>query len=191
MINLCLVSIARFEVAMTLGGPIWPCERPRFSCEYLPGMILEAKAGEELSQIRALFLEYAASLDFSLCFQDFQQELDTLPAKYAPPGGVLLLAVEKPGEAAGCVAVRPLGNGECEMKRLYVRPEFRGAGIGRQLVQAALEWARARGYQAMKLDTVQGKMDAAIGLYRSLGFVECAPYYQSPMENSLFFTRKL
>lgn len=154
-------------------------------------MILEARAGEQLSQVRALFLEYAASLDFSLCFQNFQQELDTLPGKYAPPRGVLLLAVEKPGEPAGCVGVRPLGDDECEMKRLYVRPAVRGTGLGRRLVSAALEWALTRQYRAMKLDTVPGKMDAAIRLYRSLGFVECAPYYENPVEGSLFFTRKL
>ncbi len=154
-------------------------------------MILGARSREELSQVRALLLEYAASLNFSLCFQDFQQELDTLPGKYAPPDGLLLLAVEKPREPAGCVAVRPLGNDECEMKRLYVRPAFRGAGVGRQLVQAALEWALPRHYRAMKLDTVRGTMSAAIGLYRSLGFVECAPYYESPIKGSLFFVRKL
>lgn len=154
-------------------------------------MILEARTAEERSQVRGLFLEYAASLDFSLCFQDFQREMDTLPGKYAPPGGVLLLAVKKPGEPAGCVAVRPLGSSECEMKRLYVRPAFRGTGVGRQLVQAALEWALARDYRAMKLNTLRGTMDAAIRLYRSLGFVECAPYSESPAKGSLFFTRTL
>lgn len=154
-------------------------------------MILEVCAEEELGQVRALFLEYAASLDFSLCFQNFQQELETLPGKYAPPRGVLLLAVEKPGEAAGCVAVRPLGSDECEMKRLYVRPAFRGAGTGRRLVEAALKWALARQYRAMKLDTIPGKMNAAIRLYRSLGFVECAPYCKGPAECSLFLTHTL
>jgi putative acetyltransferase len=151
-------------------------------------MIQEATSEEEISQARALFLEYAASLGFSLCFQNFQQELDTLPGKYSPPDGVLLLAVGKPGEPAGCVAVRPLGESECEMKRLYVRPDHRGAGTGRELVEAAIAWARQRGYRAMKLDTVPGKMDAAIGLYRRLGFVECAPYYKTPVKGSLFFT---
>lgn len=154
-------------------------------------MIFEAGSLEEISQVRTLFLEYAASLDFSLCFQSFQQELDTLPGKYAPPGGVLLLATGAAGEPAGCVAVRPLGGDECEMKRLYVRPSFRGTGTGRQLVEAALAWARAHGYRAIKLDTVPGKMDAAIRLYRSLGFAECAPYYESPVECSLFFTLAL
>jgi len=154
-------------------------------------MILEASSPEEISQVRALFLEYAASLDFSLCFQNFQQELDTLPGKYSPPGGVLLMASGKPGEPAGCVAVRPLEEGACEMKRLYVRPSFRGTGTGRELAEAAVAWARKRRYRAMKLDTVPGKMDAAIRLYRDLGFVECAPYYETPVEGSVFFTLQL
>jgi putative acetyltransferase len=154
-------------------------------------MILEAISAEEISQARSLFLEYAASLGFSLCFQNFQQELDTLPGKYSPPEGVLLLAAGKPGETAGCVAVRPLGDGSCEMKRLYVRPAYRGAGTGRELVEAAMEWARRRGYRAMRLDTVPGKMDAAIGLYRRLGFVECATYYDTPVQGTLFFTLAL
>jgi putative acetyltransferase len=154
-------------------------------------MIGEAGSPEEIGQVRALFLEYAASLDFSLCFQSFEQELDTLPGKYSPPCGVLLLATGETGEPAGCVAVRPLTEDECEMKRLYVRPSFRGTGTGRQLVEAALAWARAQGYRAIKLDTVPGKMDAAIRLYRSLGFVECAPYYESPVECSLFLSLAL
>jgi GNAT superfamily N-acetyltransferase len=150
-------------------------------------MIREARSPEQISQVRALFLEYAAALDFSLCFQNFQQELDTLPGKYSPPDGVLLLAGETSGGSVGCIGVRPLGDGACEMKRLYVRPSHRGSGTGRELVEAALAWARARGYGAMMLDTVPGKMDAAIRLYRDLGFVECAPYYDTPVEGSLFF----
>ncbi|MDE3135456.1 MAG: GNAT family N-acetyltransferase [Acidobacteriota bacterium] len=151
-------------------------------------MILEAISADEISQARSLFLEYAASLDFSLCFENFQQEVDALPGKYSPPNGVLLLAAGKPGEPAGCIAVRPLGNGVCEMKRLYVRPAFRGTGTGRELVEAAVAWARAQGYSAMKLDTVPGRMDAAIALYRRLGFVECPPYYETAVEGTLFFT---
>ena len=154
-------------------------------------MILEANSPEKIAQARALFLEYASSLGFSLCFQNFQQELDTLPGKYAPPDGVLLLAVEETGEAAGCVAVRPLDDEACEMKRLYLRPSSRGTGTGRELVETAVAWARRRGYHVMKLDTVPGKMDAAIRLYRSLGFMECAPYYETPIEGSLFFTLAL
>lgn len=154
-------------------------------------MILEALSPEKIDQARALFLEYAGSLGFSLCFQNFRQELDTLPGKYAPPDGVLLLAEGKPGEAAGCVAVRPLGNGACEMKRLYVRPAYRSTGTGRELVEAAVAWARMRSYRAMKLDTIPGRMDAAIRLYRNLGFVECPPYYETPIAGSLFFSRAL
>ena len=154
-------------------------------------MILEASSPEEISQVRRLFLEYAASLGFSLCLQNFQQEVDALPGKYSPPDGVLLLAAGNSGEPAGCVGVRPLDDNACEMKRLYVRPSSRGAGTGRRLVEAAVAWARTRRYRAMKLDTVPGRMDAAILLYRSLGFVECAPYYETPIEGSLFFTLAL
>ena len=154
-------------------------------------MISEVQSPGEIAEVRALFLEYAASLGFSLCFQNFQQELDTLPGKYSPPDGVLLLATDTSGEPAGCIGVRPLGACECEMKRLYVRPSHRSAGTGKELVEAALAWASARGYSAMKLDTVPGKMDAAIRLYRSLGFLECPPYYETPIEGSLLFTRAL
>jgi putative acetyltransferase len=154
-------------------------------------VIVEATSPEQIGHVRELFLEYAASLDFSLCFQDFRQEVDTLPGKYLPPDGLLLLAAEESGEPAGCIAVRPLGDGECEMKRLYVRPSCRGTGTGRELVEAAVAWARGRGYRAMKLDTIPGKMDAAIRLYRSFGFVECTPYYKTPVEGSLFFNLAL
>lgn len=154
-------------------------------------MIFEASSPEQVSQVRSLFLEYAASLDFSLCFQNFQQEVDTLPGKYSPPDGLLLLAAGESGEPTGCIAVRPLGDGECEMKRLYVRPGCRGTGTGRELVEAAVRWASRRRYRAMKLDTIPGKMDAAIRLYRTFGFVECAPYYETPVEGSLFFTLAL
>lgn len=154
-------------------------------------MIFEASSPEQIGQVRSLFLEYAESLGFSLCFQNFQEEVETLPGKYSPPEGLLLLAKGKTGEPASCVAVRPLIDNACEMKRLYVRPSSRGAGMGRRLVEAAIAWARTRHYRAMNLDTVPGRMDAAIGLYRSLGFVECSPYYDTPVEGTLFFTLAL
>ena len=154
-------------------------------------MISEAISPGEIGQVRTLFLEYAASLDFSLCFQNFQEEVDTLPGKYSPPDGLLLVAAGEAGEPAGCIAVRPLGDGACEMKRLYVRSSCRGTGTGRKLVEAAVAWARRRGYRAMKLDTIPGKMDAAIRLYLSFGFVECPPYYETPVKGSLFFTLAL
>jgi len=153
--------------------------------------ISQARLPDEIAEVRALFLEYAASLGFSLCFQNFQQELDTLPGNYSHPDGVLLLATETSAGSVGCIGVRPLGADACEMKRLYVRPSHRGSGTGRELVEAALAWARARGYAAMKLDTVPGRMDAAIRMYRRLGFVECPPYYETPVEGTLFFTRAL
>ena len=137
-------------------------------------------AGPELEEIRALFLEYAGQLGFSLCFQGFDAELAGLPGAYAPPGGALLLA---PGQ--GCVALRPLDPATAELKRLYVRPAARGAGLGRRLTLAAIAEARERGHQKLVLDTVAGQMDAAISMYRALGFREIAPYTKNPVPGAL------
>ena len=126
---------------------------------------------------RDLFFEYAESLDVSLCFQGFDEELATLPGSYAPPRGGLWLA-KQGGQAAGCVAMRPLDERRCEMKRLYVRPEFRGTGLGRRLAECAIGFARSCGYRSMVLDTLPD-MEAARALYRSLGFTPCAPYYDN------------
>lgn len=136
-----------------------------------------AQPGPELAAVRDLFLEYAGSLNFSLCFQDFETELEGLPGAYAPPRGTLLLAQDG-GEAAGCVGVRPLDAGRCEMKRLYVRGQYRGSGLGRQLAERAITFARGAGYRSMLLDTLP-QMTAAVRLYRELGFMPCAPYYDN------------
>jgi putative acetyltransferase len=147
--------------------------------------IIAASTPEQVEQVRALFLEYADSLGFSLCFQSFDQELAELPGKYAPPEGRLLLALQ--GERlAGCVAMRKLEGDICEMKRLYVRPDFRGTGAGRALAQRIIAEAKAAGYRRMRLDTIAGKMDRAIALYRVLGFREIPPYGIHPISGTLF-----
>ena len=153
-------------------------------------MISQAESAEQVEQARALFLEYAASLGFSLCFQSFDKELAGLPGDYAPPGGRLLLA-EHAGKVAGCVALHQIGDGVCEMKRLYVRPEFRGKALGRALAERVLAEARALGYARMRLDTIVGKMDAAIALYRALGFREVAPYRENPVAGAIYMELEL
>ena len=151
---------------------------------------VQAQSPEEIESARALFREYAAGLNIDLCFQNFDQEVNGLPGNYAPPSGRLLLA-KQGGQVAGCIALRSLGDGACEMKRLYVRPEFRGQGLGKKLVTTLLDAARAIGYQRMLLDTLPGKMDEAIALYRSFGFREIAPYYHNPVEGALFMELEL
>jgi len=152
--------------------------------------IFQATTDEHINAARTLFEEYAASLGFSLCFQKFDQELANLPGDYAPPSGRLLLAIED-DELAGCIALRKLSEGICEMKRLFVRPAHRATGLGRTLVDLIIDEAGKLGYTHMRLDTIPGKMDKAIALYQWIGFVEIDPYYPNPVEGAKFMELKL
>jgi ribosomal protein S18 acetylase RimI-like enzyme len=148
-----------------------------------------AESAGDLGHVRDLFVEYGASLDFDLGFQGFDEELAALPGAYGPPGGRLFLA-RADGKLAGGVGLRPLGVGISEMKRLYVRPEFQGLGLGRRLAEATIEAARGIGYRCMRLDTI-ATMCAAQALYRSLGFTEIPPYYDSPLKGAVYFELRL
>ncbi|MEX2616770.1 MAG: GNAT family N-acetyltransferase [Alphaproteobacteria bacterium] len=139
-----------------------------------------AQSPADIEEIRALFTEYAASLYFDLCFQDFDTELASLPGSYAAPDGCLFLARAGNGQAAGCVGIRRLVDGGAEMKRLYVRADWRGQGMGRRLADSAIEFARAAGYQALRLDTIPDQMANADAMYRAMGFEETAAYYDNP-----------
>ena len=152
--------------------------------------LIEATLPEHIEQVRGLFLEYGRSLGFSLCFQSFDEELMNLPGAYGPPSGRLLLA-QYQDHAAGCIALRKLEDGICEMKRLYVRPGDRGLGLGRMLVERLTAEARAIGYERMRLDTVESAMKDAIALYRRMGFREIAPYSAIPIEGALWMELRL
>lgn len=147
--------------------------------------IYQATSVEDVEHARQLFVEYAESLGFSLCFQNFDQELASLPGKYSPPDGRLLLATSN-DQVAGCIALRKHDAGTCEMKRLFVRPEFRREGLGRVLIDQLIDEARAIGYRRMCLDTVPGTMDKAIALYHAKGFREIGPYYDTPVTGTKF-----
>lgn len=151
--------------------------------------IVHAATPTDLEQARRLFREYETSLGVDLCFQGFEQELAELPGKYSPPSGRLLLAVDD-ATPTGCVALRPLGDSICEMKRLYVRPAARGTRLGRLLAETVIREARAIGYARMRLDTMPF-MREAIRLYRSLEFVDIAPYCENPVAGALFMERAL
>jgi putative acetyltransferase len=147
--------------------------------------IIQAENDSRIAEARRLFREYESWLGLDLCFQGFEQELKGLPGKYAPPNGRLYIAVAD-NTVAGCIALRKLDNGVCEMKRLYVRDEYRGRSIGKLLIDKVIEEARAAGYQKMRLDTYPPKMANAVGLYKAHGFREIAPYYENPYEGVLF-----
>jgi ribosomal protein S18 acetylase RimI-like enzyme len=147
--------------------------------------LIQAALPEQIAQARELFLEYAGSLGFSLRFQGFDEELKNLPGAYAPPHGRLLVA-HHADQAAGCVALRRLEPGICEMKRLYVRPSFRGRSLGRILVDRVIVEARDIGYQRMRLDTIPSSMQDAIALYCRRGFKEIPAYRENPIAGALY-----
>lgn len=152
--------------------------------------ITVAESPEDMEEARELFREYAAWLGFSLCFQGFDKELETLPGKYASPAGRLLLA-RCAGSLAGCGALRPLELGICEMKRLYVRPGFRGRRLGLILAERLIADAKVIGYEFMRLDTLPKLMLEANRMYRSLGFYEIAAYYNNPQEDVRYLELRL
>ena len=151
---------------------------------------VQTASAAQIAQARELYLEYAQSLGFSLCFQNFDHELAGLPGDYGPPDGRLLLA-EHEGQLAGCVALHKLESYVCEMKRLYLRPQFRGKGLGRALADRIIAEARQIGYRRMRLDTVEPVMKDAVAMYRKLGFKEIAPYCANPIAGALYMELEL
>jgi len=152
--------------------------------------ITQAESSKQIDQARALFQEYAAWLEIDLCFQNFDKELAGLPGDYARPEGRLLLA-QQDNQVAGCIALRKTGDGICEMKRLFVRPAFRGRGLGRNLIEAIIQEARQIGYKRMRLDTLPPKMNEVIALYCSIGFKEIEAYYTNPVPGAKFMELSL
>ena len=169
------------EDTMHLNRPVSPVRNLIFA---------QAESPRQITQARQLFLEYAQSLGFSLCFQNFDKELAGLPGDYAPPEGRLLLA-ESGGQLAGCVALHKLERGICEMKRLYLRPQFRGTGLGRALAERIIAEARQIGYQRIRLDTVEPVMKDAVAMYHKLGFKEVAPYRPNPIAGAMYMELEL
>jgi ribosomal protein S18 acetylase RimI-like enzyme len=151
---------------------------------------VQAGSPGQIAQSRELFLEYAQSLGVNLCFQNFEEELAGLPGYYAPPDGRLLLA-EYNGQLAGCVALHQWEPNVCEMKRLYLRPTFRGKGLGRILAETIIAEARNIGYRSMRLDTIEPIMKDAVEMYRKLGFREIAPYRPNPIEGAMYMELQL
>lgn len=145
--------------------------------------------GDDIAFLKSLFVEYAESLSFPLCFQAFDEELASLPGRYDRPAGNMWLA-RVDGALAGCIAMRP--DGACaEMKRLFVRPGFRGHRLGTRLTQTVLDYAQAQGYGTVRLDTAAAEMTEAQTIYRQLGFVECAPFYDNAPVELKFYHRDL
>jgi putative acetyltransferase len=151
--------------------------------------IIEANTDDFIAKAKELFQEYAGSLGFDLCFQNFDQELDDFPGQYSPPMGCLFLALSE-NQPIGCVGLRSFQKGVCEMKRLYVRPDFRARKAGRLLAEAAIKAGKAIGYEIMRLDTLPSMVGANI-LYKSLGFREIEPYRHNPMKGAIYMELNL
>lgn len=152
--------------------------------------LIYAEAPARIEDARKIFREYEQWLGLDLCFQNFEEEMRSLPGKYAPPDGRLILAY-KDGELAGGIALRKIEEGICEMKRLYLRENARSGGIGRELIEKLIEEARKIGYKKMRLDTFPPKMGKAVELYRSHGFYEIPPYYENPYDGVLYMEKVL
>ena len=170
----------------TGAGKLYVAQGPRITVE-------AANGSTDMAAVRDIFRDYAAELGVDLCFQNFESELAGLPGDYAAPRGALLTA-RVDGEMAGCCAIRPLDSvnypNACEMKRLYARPTFRGLGLGRSLVELALEFALSAGYECVLLDTLSD-MEAARALYEDLGFEEIPPYYHNPIAGAHYLRAQL
>ena len=152
--------------------------------------INQAITDTDIESARTLFREYETWLGMSLCFQDFEDELANLPGKYTPPDGRLYLAYVD-GELAGCIALKRFEDNICEMKRLFLRENARGHGLGKQLIEKLIDEAKSLGYSKMRLDTFPPKMGKAVSLYRSHGFYPIEPYYHNPHEGVLFMELEL
>lgn len=155
--------------------------------------ILYATSNKQIEQARTLFREYEAFLGINLDFQDFEKELASLPGMYAAPAGALFIVINSSGKAVGCGALRQSGPPEkkcCEMKRLFIRPEARGLGAGRQLALKIIEEGMSLGYSTIVLDTLD-RLTAAMGLYQSIGFIRTKPYYDNPLPGVVFWERDL
>jgi ribosomal protein S18 acetylase RimI-like enzyme len=152
--------------------------------------IIQAETPEQIEETRKIFREYEAWLALDLCFQGFEEELANLPGKYAKPEGRLFLAISD-GKVAGCIALRKLEEGICEMKRLYVRDKFRGQKLGNLLIEKSIAEAKKMGYRKMRLDTYPPKMEKAVKIYESHGFQEIEPYYHNPHGKTLFMELQL
>ena len=170
----------------TGAGKLYAAQGPRIGIE-------ASNDSTDMEPVRDIFRDYAAELGVDLCFQDFESELAGLPGDYAAPRGTLLTA-RVDGELAGCCAIRPLDSvnypNACEMKRLYARPPFRGLGLGRGLVELAMEFALSAGYECVLLDTLS-EMEAARALYEDLGFEEIPPYYHNPISGAHYLRAQL